>query len=536
MRLFSATRSTAVALSAWACGLPALAGEPQPPGPQFDVEAYDVDGNSLLDQLAIEKAVYPHLGPGRSRADVEAARHDLETAYASRGYNSVVVEVPPQDVADHVVRLHVVEATVGRLKVSGTNFYSPGDVRRATPALTEGAVPNFQQAQAQIAELNRTPGRQVTPLIRPGVIPGTVDVELRVKEQSPFHASIEINNDHAADTKPLRTTLTLRDDNLWQLGHALSLSYAVAPQNRSESEVFAGSYLAPIPNSRWSVLAYGYTSNSNVATLGDVAVLGKGFAAGVRGIAQLPPAGSFSQSLSLGLDYKHFDQFISTPVAATGGGGSTLSISQSAIDYVPLNAVYTLRLDTTATSAHASLGVTAGVRGANSPDATFQDNRAYASGNFVHANLDFELTRELPRGFEADVRVVGQVSDQPLVSGEQFSAGGFDSVRGYLQAAATGDDGASGSLELRSPLITFAPRKVIDDWRFFAFGDAGGAWLIKPLADQQASFGLYSAGFGTRFKLLSHLDGDVVAAVPLSKSRGTDANNPYAQFSLKAAF
>jgi hemolysin activation/secretion protein len=131
---------------------------------------------------------------------------------------------------------------------------------------------------------------------------------------------------------------------------------------------------------------------------------------------------------------------------------------------------------------------------------------------------------------------VGQVSDQPLVSGEQFSAGGFDSVRGYLQAAATGDDGASGSLELRSPLITFAPRKVIDDWRFFAFGDAGGAWLIKPLADQQASFGLYSAGFGTRFKLLSHLDGDVVAAVPLTKSRGTDANNPYAQFSLKAAF
>ena len=410
-------------------------------GPLFDVEAYDVDGNSLLDQLAIEKAVYSHLGPGRSKTDIEGARQDLENAYASRGYNSVVVEIPPQSVEDHVVRLHVVEATVGRLRVVGTRFYSIEDVKRQAPALAEGASPNFLKAQAEIAELNREPGRQITPLVRPGAIPGTVDVDLKVTEQSPFHASIEVNNDHNPDTTPLRTTATLRYDDLWQLGHALSFSYAVAPEDRSQSEVFAGSYLAPIPNSRWSILGYGYTSNSNVATLGDVTVLGKGYAAGIRGITQLPALGSVSQSLSLGFDFKHFDQLISAQVASTTSSGTKTSLSGATIDYIPLNAVYTIRLDTTATTAHASFGVTAGLRGALSPDTTFQDNRAFAGGDFVHANLDFELTRELPRGFEADLRLTGQVADQPLVSDEQFSAGGLDSVRGYLQASATGDNG-----------------------------------------------------------------------------------------------
>ncbi|HZZ90762.1 MAG TPA: ShlB/FhaC/HecB family hemolysin secretion/activation protein [Caulobacteraceae bacterium] len=536
-RLSATAPAALVALALAGAARAAAAEPPETGGSLFDVEAYDVDGNSLLDQPTIEKAVYAHLGPARTRADVEGARQDLENAYAKRGFSSVVVEIPPQNVEDHIVRLHVVEASVGRLRVTGTHFYSPEDVKRGASALAEGAVPNLQQAQAQIAQLNREPGRQVTPLIRPGVIPGTVDVDLKVAEKSPFHAEFELNNDHAVDTSPLRTTATLRYDNLWQLGHAVSFSYAVAPQDRSESEVFAGSYLAPVPNSHWSILAYGYDSNSNVATLGSVTVLGKGYAAGVRGILQLPALGaSVSESLSVGLDFKHFDQLIAAQTASNGAGGSKTSVSEAAIDYVPLNAVYTVRLDTAATTAHVSLGVTAGLRGAFSPDVEFQTNRAFAGGDFVHANLDFELTRELPLGAQADLRFTGQISDQPLVSGEQFSAGGFDSVRGYLQASATGDDGVFGSVELRSPEITFLNRHMIDAWRIYAFSEAAGAWLLEPLADQQASFRLYSAGVGTRFRLFDHLDGDVLAAVPLRRARGANTDSPYTQFSLKADF
>ncbi len=495
----------------------------------FDVEAYDVAGNSLLDSLAIEKAVYSHLGPGRSKSDIEGARQALEEAYHGLGYDSVVVEIPAQTVADHVVRLHVVETTVGRLRVTGTRFYSIEDVKRKATALTEGQVPNFKAAQTQIAELNREPGRQVTPVVLPGRVPGTVDIDLKVAEQEPAHASLELNNDHPADTKPLRLTATFRYDNLWQRGHTASFSYAVAPQDRDQSEVFAGSYLAPIPDSRWSLMLYGYHSNSNVATLGDVSVLGKGYAVGVRGIAQLPSVGSASQTLSLGFDFKHNFQLTATAASAAAA-------DMKAIDYWPLLAVYSLQRDTTGSSTSASFSVTAGVRSGGRTEFMFDRNRAYAHGDFVHANVDLSHTQSLPLGLEANLRLTGQIADQPLVSGEQFSAGGLGSVRGYRQSAAVGDDGIFASAELRSPLIAFAPPRLIDDWRVFVFGDAADAWLIHPLADQKAEFTLYSAGVGTRFQLLRRIDGNLLLGVPLAAARGSEVGRAYTMFSLKAGF
>jgi hemolysin activation/secretion protein len=530
----SLTTAAAFAMMCAPYAAPLAAAQPAsssvtPAEPSFDVEAYDVDGNSLLDPPTIEKAVYSHLGPGRSRADIEGARQSLEDAYHARGYESVVVELPPQTVADRVVRLRVVETTVGRLRVTGTRFYSIEDVKKGAPAIAEGAVPNFHEAQAQIAELNRVAGRQVTPLVRPGIIPGTVDVDLKVTEQEPLHASIEVTNDHPVDTTSLRTTANIRYDNLWQLGHTVSLSYAVAPEDRQQSEVYAGSYLAPVPQSRWSVLLYGYHSNSNVATIGDVAVLGRGYAIGVRGIAQLPPIGPVTQSLSAGVDFKHFYQQIATSVGNTPA-------TTSAIDYWPLNLVYSLQLDTATSSTHASAGVTAGLRTGDRAEAVFQTSRAFAHADFVHLNIDLDHTHDLPFGLATDIRLSGQISNQALVSGEQFSAGGLSSVRGYRQSSAVGDNGVFGSVELRSPLIAFAPRRLIDDWRLFAFADAGDAWLIDPLTDQKAAFPLYSVGAGTRFTLLRHLDGDLLIGVPLLGVRGSDVRRAYTMFDLKASF
>src|SRR3546814_2456950 len=68
-----------------------------PGRPRFDINANDVAGNTLLDQLAIEKAIYPHLGPAHLDDDVEKARTALEETYRSRGYESVVVEIRSEE-------------------------------------------------------------------------------------------------------------------------------------------------------------------------------------------------------------------------------------------------------------------------------------------------------------------------------------------------------------------------------------------------------------------------------------------------------
>ena len=500
---------------------------PAPDARAFDVEAYDVDGAKLLAAVDVERAVYPFMGPGRSRADIEAARAALQKAYQDRGYASVVVEIPPQSGADGIVRLHIVEAPVGRLRVTGARYFSPQAIRREATAFKEGEVPNITQAQAELTELNRAPDRRVNPVLHAGTVPGTVDVDLKVSDSLPLHASVELNNDHNQFTTPLRTTATLHYDNLWQLGHSVSFTYAVAPENRADSEIFSGSYLAPIPNSPLALTVFGYDSNSNVAALGGTTVLGKGYSVGVRLIDQLPRVAGWSQTLSAGFDFKSFDENIQ--VAAT-------SASSDVIKYWPVTVAYNLRKDGDKFATKAAASLTVGTRGAGSDPVTFDTKRLGARSNFVHLNLDFTETETLPRGFGASQHIMGQIADGPLVSSEEFAGGGYTSVRGYLQSEAVGDDGVSGNLELVSPSL--APRKAtaIDDLRVFTFVDGAELWILQPLHGQANKFALATAGAGLRAALLRHLKAEVAVGVPFISGGATRSDRPRATFSLKSDF
>jgi hemolysin activation/secretion protein len=494
---------------------------------KFDILAIDVDGNTLLDQTTLETTVYPYMGPGRTRGDVEAAQKALEAAYRAKGFQSVLVEVPRQSIDSGVIKLHVVEVPVGQLRVVGSKYHSLAAIRQAVPSLAEGKVPDLQTAQTEINELNRLPDRQVTPIIHAGAVPGTIDVDLKVADQAPLHASVELNNAHSAFTEPLRTTVSLRYDNLWQLGHSASFTYVVAPQRRDDGEVFAASYMAPLWGTPFTLLAFGYNSNSNVATIGGVSVLGKGSDVGLRAIYQFAAHGQFSQSLAFGLDWKHFDELV-----RLGDGGT----SPGTVTYVPLTVSYTLRRQAKS-STNATLGMTANFRGLGDTDPGFQTKRADSRANFIHFNLDVEHLQPLWAGFEGDLRLSGQTTNTALVSSEQFALGGSNSVRGYLEAEATVDDGVFGSVELRTPeLLRFAP-KVINDFRLFTFFDAGGGRVRFPQAEQQASFRLMSTGVGARFQFLEHLSGDATVGIPLKPGPTRDqTGRAYGSFSVKAAF
>jgi hypothetical protein len=50
------------------------------------ITEYRVAGVRKLPRLAVEEAVYPYLGPGRTRDDIEAARAALEAAYQTNGF------------------------------------------------------------------------------------------------------------------------------------------------------------------------------------------------------------------------------------------------------------------------------------------------------------------------------------------------------------------------------------------------------------------------------------------------------------------
>lgn len=206
---------------------------------KVNINEYIVRGNTVLDARSIEKAVYPFLGPERSLSDIEKARDALQEVYNAQGYQSVYVDLPEQAVADGVVFFQVTETKVGRVRVVGAEHYSPLAIRDGVPSLQEGQVPDFSKAQAELAELNRGASRQVMPMVKEGRVPGTMDVDLRVDDKSPWSASVGLNYDYSADTSKLRGMVTLGHDNLWQSGHTFSLTYFTAPRDMQDAKVWS---------------------------------------------------------------------------------------------------------------------------------------------------------------------------------------------------------------------------------------------------------------------------------------------------------
>ena len=252
----------------------------------FDVFEYRVEGATLLPRITVEESVYPYLGEGKTLADVEQAREALEKAYHAAGWLTVLVAVPPQKVDAKMVRLTVTEAPVDRLRVVESRYFSLGEIRAGVPELAEGQVPNFPQMQKELAALNKSPDRRITPVLRPGKTPGTVEVDLKVQDRLPLHGNVELNDRTSQDTTRTRLTASLRWDNLWQQQHALGITVQTAPQEPDESRVFSASYTWPLASGDYLAF-YAVKSDSDVAAVGTLNGLGKGTIAGARYIMPL---------------------------------------------------------------------------------------------------------------------------------------------------------------------------------------------------------------------------------------------------------
>lgn len=513
------------------------------PAQRFEIDDFAVQGAKTLSQIEIEKAIYPFLGPNKSADDVEKARAALEKAYHDKGYQTVSVAVPQQNVSRGTVVLKVTELKVGRLRVKNSRYFDIDKIKKGAPSLKEGTVPNFGDVTKDIVSLNQWPDRRVTPALRAGVTPGTVDVDLNVDDTAPIHGSLELNNRESPSTTAERLIGTVHYDDLWQLGHSFSFTYQVAPERRQDAEVFSGSYLARIPDVDWlSFLTYGVKSDSSVATIGGTNVVGPGEIVGERAVITLPGREHLFHTLSIGADFKHFDQTVSL------GTGSF----SSPVTYYPVVASYsaTFQLDKSTTQMNASL--TYNLRTPSSSAADFDNKRYDASPNFTHFNLDVSHTQQLPEGMQLFGRVQTQLADGPLVSSEQFSLGGLDTVRGYLESEVLGDNGVAGTVELRSPDVggilqkhlknetgQGSPRfNTFDEWRFFAFTDGGEATVLKPLSDpdQISHFEEWSYGIGTSFKFFDHVNGMVVASMPMISQAYTHAGNPRVNFRIWGEF
>jgi hemolysin activation/secretion protein len=493
----------------------------------FDIWEYQVDGNNLLARSEVERLVYPYLGPERSYADVESARDALQQAYRQQGYVQVLVDIPVQDINQGVVRLEVTEPKVENLWVSGSRYFSPRQLRSQLPALGKGTVIQEQRVNEQLSRVNqRNPDLRVVPVLRPGEAPGTVEVEVKVKDELPLHAQVELNNQHTEDTTDLRLKGTVSYGNLWQADHKATLLVLVSPEDLEEVQVLSANYMLPVGDEGKKLLLSVMNTDSAVETIGGITVVGKGNIFSANLIKPLKPANGLYSNLMLGAEYRDLKN--QDPV------------SDKKIDYLSFSANWLgSKLYESGGRTDFDFGITFGFDDLINDQTEFEENRRGAKSGFVVVDGSIERLWNLAGGSTLSAHLRGQLSPFPLISNLQISAGGADSVRGYYESQALADNGVLLSLEWSSP--NFGERLGLGvgakpELRFSAFTEGAYLWDRSPYASDEREYNLASVGVGSRFQSQGGLSAAVDVAWPLLGLGQVEEGDTMAHFKLGYEF
>lgn len=499
----------------------------------FEIYAFKLEGNTIFTTQRLLDLVDDLVGPGRTAADVEKGRDILEKFYHDEGYPSVLVNIPEQKVDDGMIRLQVIESKISVTRVTGNRYFSTEQILDRLPSLAPGTVIHAPEVEKEIGKLNSNPDLKVAPTnMAPGKDLGTIEVDLKADDHRPFHGSLEIDDRNSHDTTPLRMNLGAHYDNLWGMYHSLGVQYQFSPQKFDEVEVVSGSYTLPAPWDRdTSLVVYGVYSNSNTTTFStDFNSIGKGDIIGTRYIIPLPSYNTFNHTAILGFDYKHFDE-------RTGLAGDPAGMISSPVEYMPLSLAYSASLPDSTGTTMFNAAFNMAFRGLIARSQSFDDKRFQARSNYFYTTLSLERRQKLPGGAGLGVKLDGQVADNPLISNEEYSAGGMESVRGYKESEAMGDSAFHGTIEVAFPDL--APRFRLGE-RFqiipYAFYDFAALFVKDPLPGQDEAMNLQGTGVGVRGRLYRDVEFQTDLGFPMVETSRVKKWDPQVHFKVKYQF
>ncbi|MFO1476779.1 MAG: helix-turn-helix domain-containing protein [Verrucomicrobiota bacterium] len=203
-------------------------------GPKFEVKGYEIEGNTLLSLETLELIVRPYTGSAVGFPVIRQALADLQLAYRDRGFVTVGVALPQQQLTNGYVKVVVTEGRLSEINVLKNFWFTSNNVMRALPGIETNIILNGLEFQQELDRANQNRDRQIYPTIRPGPEPGQSVLDLTVKDRLPLHGRMELNNYNTPHSPALRLTAAIQYNNLWQLEHQIGGQYTFTPQEMKE--------------------------------------------------------------------------------------------------------------------------------------------------------------------------------------------------------------------------------------------------------------------------------------------------------------
>jgi hemolysin activation/secretion protein len=464
-------------------------------------------------------------------AQLDAIALQLQQDLIAAGYVAAAVSMPAdQDLRSGTVTLVIRSGRMGKINLydwappeqttrqpfSAIHF-SQEQIEESLSALIEGDYFNYRTFRQALLKLNRHPDLKVDADLRvrdvaeDGDTARYVDLDLKIEETSPLHVAVRVANDGTDITEAWRGGLMLQHLNLTGRDDVLTLSFPFSLDFDTIRSA-AASYNLPHDLGRGGsfTLYGGYTELEARDILGDGLIdsEGSGWFAGLQSAHVLSASDQGELSLAPGIAYRVIENDV---LLRDENGGDTLGL-ESDITITPLSLALAYRAEQADRAggrnfAYLEASFNPGDALGGSGDDEFANQRAAASPDYAVLRLQLARMQAVGAGrWSVYARGNVQYAGDALIPAEQMAIGGVDSVRGYPERVLLGDDGASATLELRSPALGGLLPGGVDRWQFVAFADAGYARVEGDAQNglPEESEEIYSVGLGLRLQLASH--------------------------------
>jgi len=468
------------------------------------VKKFEVTGSSVFSDQELEKVTESYTNRSISIIDLFQVRTKITELYLNRGYITSGAYLPEQDLQTGIVKIQIVEGELDKIRVTGLNRLNLGYIQsRIEIATTKPLNRNRLLEALQLLQINPLI-ESISANLSPSLQAGLSNLEVKVTETPTFSLPITFDNSRTPSVGSDRRQIQLIEANLTGLGDRLSLSYA----NTNGSNAFDVSYTVPFnPYNGTISLNFGNSSSNVIESpfnLLDIISSSRNYELSIR----QPLLQNTAQEFALGLTFSHRQSTASLlggaipfpSLGADADGQTKVTALRFFQDYVQRSTQEVLAL-----RSQFSLGINALGSTINnlSPDSQFLAWR----GQTQYVRL---LAPETLLFLSADL----QLSDRPMLSQEQISFGGQDTLRGFRQDALLSDSGLLVSAEVRIPIMRIP--EISGLLQIVPFFDFGKAWNHQA-SNQPDPSTLASLGMGLRFQMSDRLTVRLDVGIPLSR-------------------
>lgn len=451
---------------------------------KFNVTGFVVTGENPLSEKSTQKVLAPFTGQQEGIERIQSASAALEQAIRDKGYNFSRVVLPQQSLSDGVIELRVVAFKIGRITIEGAEHNDDANIRASLPGLLEGSAPNTRKLSRSIAIGKKQPSKSTRLTFNASESRGEVDARITVKDRKPWQVFSWLNNTGTDETGNTRLGFGLQHSNLFNRDHNAILTYTLSPEETEKAVQYGLLYQIPFYSAGGTFDFLYSKSNVNTGTVANFFdVAGKGEVVGGTYNKIFARRGGYSQELAISV----FDKLFENDVFFQGQQIGADVRSR------PLGFRYGGELKKPGYQLEFFIRPQVNLPGGS------RNNDLFYTLSRLGAKSDWSLLRFALSGrkylgdWSADMQISGQYANQPLIVGEQFGAGGVNSVRGFEEREISGDKGIRYSFQVLAPPL--GKLKV----RTLAFIDGGVTRLEDALPGEIDRESILSTGLGLRW-------------------------------------